>query len=105
GPGIGIHGETGLAIDRQREMALSQARSQAHDHLLGQVAEIEGPLIRVVAVSRDLLERSNQLGRAIEIGLELGRSVTARLQKLIQAGTSHFSSRYLAGEQRGPALQ
>src|SRR5229473_1561858 len=71
GPGIGVHGQIGLAVDAERQMVLSQARSQAHHHLLGQVAEVEDALIRVVPVGGDLLERLNQFGRAIEIGYEL----------------------------------
>ena len=41
GPGITVHGEIGLALDIERQIVLSQSRPQAHDDLLGQVAEVE----------------------------------------------------------------
>src|ERR1700738_2289514 len=52
GPGIAVHGEIGLAVDVQRQIVLPQARPQAHHHLLGQIAEVEGALIRVIAGGR-----------------------------------------------------
>ena len=57
GPGIAVHDQIGLAVDVERQIVLAQARPQAHHHLLGEVAEVEGALVGIVAVGGDLLER------------------------------------------------
>ena len=71
GAGIAVHHQIGLALDIERQVVLAQARPQAHHHLLGEIAEIEAALIRIVAVGGDLLERLNQFGGAVEVGDEL----------------------------------
>src|SRR6185503_10075932 len=46
--GIAVHGQAWLAIDVERQIVFAQARPQAHHHLLGEVAEIEAALVRIV---------------------------------------------------------
>src|SRR6266702_4108929 len=70
-PRIAVHGQIGPALDVEDEIFLSQARPQAQDDLFSQVAEIEDALVRVVSISRYLLERLDQFGRVIEIGDQL----------------------------------
>jgi hypothetical protein len=45
GAGIADHRQIGLALDLQREVFLSQTRSQAQNDLFRQVTQIEGALI------------------------------------------------------------
>src|SRR6266850_2605639 len=78
---------------------------QTHHHLLGEIAEIEDALIRIVAVGRDLLERGDQFGGAIEVGHQLGGSVAAGFEIVVQAGTAQIAARDFAGKQGGLALQ
>jgi hypothetical protein len=54
--GITVHRQIGLAIDGEGKISLSQARTQTHDDLLGQITEIEDTLIGVALVGRYLLE-------------------------------------------------
>src|SRR6516164_1934529 len=56
GTRIAVHDQVRLTIDVERQVALAQAWPQSHHNLLGQIGQIERPLIRVVAVGGNLLE-------------------------------------------------
>ncbi len=84
---------------------LAQARPQAHHHLLGEIAEVEGTLVRVIAVGGDLLERGDQFGGAIEIGDELRRRIATGFKKITEARAAKAAARDFGGEQCGLALQ
>src|ERR1700686_3342362 len=85
GTGIRVHRQIGLTLDGERQIVLAQARPQAHHHLLGEIAEVEGTLVRVIAVGGDLLERADQFGGAIEIGDELRRRIATGFKKITEA--------------------
>ena len=86
-------------------MMLSQSRPQAHHHLLGQIAEIEAALIRIIAVGGNLLERLDQFGGAIEIGHQLRRRIAAGFEKFIEARSPEIAARHFGGEHRRLAFQ
>jgi hypothetical protein len=66
-----VHGQIGLAVDVERQVALSPAWTQAHEHLLGQVTWIKHAPLQVASIRGDLLERLDQFGGSIEIGNQL----------------------------------
>src|SRR5579863_877101 len=103
--GIGIHGQVRLALDVERETLSSQAGPQAHDHLLGKIAEVEGPLIGIVTIGSNLLEGGDQFCGAVEIGNELGGSVAAGFEEIREAGAPEIAARDFGCERRGLALQ
>jgi hypothetical protein len=43
--GIAVHRQVRSAVDRKRQLFLTQPRLQAHHHLLGEIGEIEHALI------------------------------------------------------------
>lgn len=104
-PGIAVHGQVGLALDVQRQVLLAQARAQAHHHLLGEVGEVEAALVRIVAVGRDLLERLDQLGCAVEIGDELRGRVAAGVEVIVEGRAAKLAALDLGAEHRRLALQ
>src|SRR5579872_2575777 len=90
--GIGMHGQVRLALDMEREALPSQSRPQAHDHLLGKIAEVEGPLIGIVTIGGNLLEGGDQFCGAVEIGNELRGSVAAGLNEIHEAGAPEIAA-------------
>ena len=105
GTGKAVHGQVRLAVDRQRQVLLAHPRLQTHHHLLGQVGEIERPLVGVVAVGRDLLERLHQFGRPVEVGDELRRRIATGLEEIVEDRSPQIAALDLGGELRGLALQ
>ena len=67
--------------------------------------EIEGALIRIVAVGGNLLERLDQFGGAIEVGDKLRGCIAAGGEKIVQARAAQIAALDLGGEVRGLALQ
>ena len=61
-----------------------EGRPQAGDDLLGRLAHIEQAPLGVAAVDRDLLERLDQVGRAVEIGDQLLGSLLAAGDELVE---------------------
>ena len=105
GTGITVHREIGLAVDRQRQTVLPQSRPQTQRHLLGQIAEVKGALVAVVAVGGHLLEGLDQFGGAIEVCHQLRGGIAAGLKKLVQAGTPEIAAFDFVGKHCSLAFQ
>ena len=104
-PRIAVHHQFGLAFDIENQVLLAETRPQAHGDLFGQDAKIEDALVRSVAVARHLLERLDQLRRAIEIGDQLRGCLAADLEKFVQAGALEIALGNFRREQLGLAFQ
>jgi hypothetical protein len=92
------HRKTLLALDVQRDAVLWQSRPQADGDLLSEIAEVERPKIRIVAVGHHLLERLDQSGRAVQALLKLRRAVAHGVHKLVEARPLQRSLRRFRGK-------
>src|SRR5262245_2545576 len=105
GSRVAVHCQIGLALDVERHVALAQARSQAHENLPSQIAGIEQALIRIASIRRDLLERLDQFGGAIEVGSQLRAGVARRFNEVVQVRLLEVTARDFLGEHLPPPLQ
>ena len=98
GAGIAVHHDLLGDIDGERDRRALQRRQQARDDLLGRLAQLEDAAFGVAAVDRDLLERLDQVGGAIEVGDELLRGLLAAGDELVELGLAHRAVADLRGE-------